>query len=75
MYRALCDADLETIGSELKRLFANIAADNYRKNDIARYEGYYASVGYSFFAGMGCEVMAADAGNTEQIAIYWFRQD
>ena len=67
MYRALRDADLETIGAELKRLFANIAADNYRKNDIARYEGYYASVVYSFFTGMGCEVIAEDVGNHGRI--------
>ena len=67
MYRALRDADLETIGSELKRLFANIAADNYRKNNIAHYEGYYASVVYSFFVGMGCEVIAEDVGNHGRI--------
>ena len=67
MYRALRDADLETIGSELKRLFANIATDNYRKNNIAHYEGYYASIVYSFFVGMGCEVIAEDVGNHGRI--------
>ena len=65
--RALHSADLTTIESELKRLFASIAADNYRKNDIARFEGYYASVVYSFFAGMGCEVIAEDVGNHGRI--------
>ena len=75
MYRALRDADLETIGSELKRLFANIAADNYRKNNIARYEGYYASVVYSFFSGMGCEVIAEDVGNYGRIDLTIQRAD
>ena len=64
---ALINADLNVIESELKRLFASIAADNYRKNDIARFEGYYASVVYSFFAGMGLTVIAEDVSNLGRI--------
>ena len=65
--RALDHADLNTIESELTRLFASIAADNYRRNDIARFEGYYASVVYSFFAGMGLTVVAEDVSNLGRI--------
>ena len=64
---ALRNVDLDTIESELKRLFASIAADNYRKNNIAHFEGYYASVIYSFFAGMGCNVIAEDVANHGRI--------
>ena len=67
MYCALRDAELDTIGSALKRLFASIAADNYRKNDIARFEGYYASVVYSFFFGMGLRVTPEDVANLGRI--------
>ena len=67
MYRALRDAQLNVIESELTRLFASIAADNYRRNDIARFEGYYASVLYSFFAGMGLTVIAEDVSNLGRI--------
>ena len=67
MYRALRDAQLATIEAELQRLFASITADNYRKNDIARFEGYYASVVYSFFAGMGLTVIAEDVANLGRI--------
>ena len=67
MYCALRDAELDTVGSELKRLFASIAADNYRKNDIARFEGYYASVIYSFFFGMGLRVTPEDVSNLGRI--------
>ena len=63
MYSALLNADLNTIESELKRLFAGIAADNYRKNNIADFEGYYASVIYSFFVGMGLTVIAEDTSS------------
>ena len=61
MYRALRDAQLASLESELQRLFAGIATDNYRKNNIAHFEGYYASVIYGFFAGMGLNVIAEDA--------------
>ena len=67
MSRALRHADLDTIESELNRLFASIAADNYRRNDIAHFEGYYASVVYSFFAGMGLTVVAEDVSNLGRI--------
>ena len=63
MLSALLNADLNTIESELKRLFAGIAADNYRKNNIADFEGYYASVIYSFFVGMGLTVIAEDTSS------------
>ena len=66
-YRALSNAELEAIEAELKRLFASIAADNYRKNNIAHFEGYYASVLYSFFAGMGITVIPEDVGNLGRI--------
>ncbi len=67
MHSALREADLGSIESELKRLFASIAADNYRKNNIARFEGYYASVIYSFFVGMGLRVIAEDVANLGRI--------
>ena len=67
MESALVDAQFEKIESELKRLFAGIAADNYRKNDIAHFEGYYASVVYSFFTGMGLRVIAEDVANFGRI--------
>ncbi len=64
---ALRTAQLDVIESELTRLFASISADNYRKNDIARFEGYYASVVYCFFAGMGFTVIAEDASSRGRV--------
>ena len=64
---ALRAAQLDIVESELKRLFASIAADNYRKNDIAHFEGYYASVVYCFFAGMGFDVTAEDASSRGRV--------
>ena len=65
--RALREAKLEVIESELKRLFAGMASDNYRRNNIAHFEGYYAAVVYSFFAGMGVILTAEDVANHGRI--------
>ena len=67
MRSALRSAELDVIESELTRLFASISADNYRKNDIARFEGYYASVVYCFFAGMGLTVIAEDGSSRGRV--------
>ena len=67
MLQALRNAELDNIESRLKRLFASIAADNYRNNDIARFEGHYASVVYSFFAGMNLTVVAEDASSRGRV--------
>ena len=61
--RALRNADLNSVETELKRLFASIANSNYRKNNIAHFEGYYAAVVYSFLAGMGLDITAEDASS------------
>ena len=63
MEAALMNAQFDILEAELKRLFASIATDNYRKNNIAHFEGYYASVVYSFFTGMGLDVIAEDASS------------
>ena len=41
--------------------FASIPHDWHRKNEIARYEGYYASVFYAHFAALGLDVTVEDS--------------
>ena len=69
MEEALMNAQFDILEAELKRLFASIATDNYRKNNIAHFEGYYASVVYSFFTGMGLDVIAEDASSHGRVDI------
>ena len=47
--------------------FASIPADWYRSNPIARYEGYYASVFYSYFAALGLDIRLEDITNKGRI--------
>ena len=43
--------------------YASIPHEWYTNNDIARYEGYYASVFYSYFAGLGLDITVEDSTN------------
>ena len=43
--------------------FAGVPHQWHTKNDIANYEGYYASVFYSYFAGLGADVTVEDSTN------------
>ena len=51
----------------LKELFhafyASIPHQWYAKNDISRFEGYYAGVFYSYFVGAGLDVVVEDSSN------------
>jgi hypothetical protein len=55
--------NLDNFKNTLISLFAKIANSNYRKNNIAHFEGYYASVVYSYLTGSGLEVIAEDITN------------
>ena len=44
-------------------LFAGIPFEWHTNNPIARYEGYYASVFYSYFAALGFDVSAGDSSS------------
>jgi hypothetical protein len=48
-------------------LFAGIPSDWYRNNPIARYEGYYASVFYAYFASLGLDLTAEESSNAGRL--------
>ena len=43
--------------------FASIPYQWYTNNDIAEYEGYYASVFFSYFAALGYEITVEDSSS------------
>ena len=55
--------DFAGLESLFKALFAGIPYQWHTKNDIADYEGYYASVFYSCFAALGMEVTVEDSSS------------
>ena len=64
LQRLLRTADLDGLEAWFRALFAGIPYHWHNRNTIADYEGYYASVFYSFFVGSGATVTTEDSGST-----------
>uniref|UniRef100_UPI0005EB7ECC PD-(D/E)XK nuclease domain-containing protein n=1 Tax=Desulfonatronovibrio magnus TaxID=698827 RepID=UPI0005EB7ECC len=62
-YDALLANDLDSLRDIFHAFFASIPSDWYRKNQLSRYEGYYASVVYCYFAALGLNVHPEDPTN------------
>ena len=62
--RLLRAADMDGLETWFRALFAGIPYHWHNRNTIADYEGYYASVFYSFFVGAGAAVTPEDSGST-----------
>jgi len=61
LYDALEADDPAALESLFHAFFAAIPHDWYRNNQLAGYEGYYASVVYCYFAALGIDLIAEDA--------------
>ena len=63
LQRLLKAGDMGGLEAWFRALFAGIPYHWHRRNTIADYEGYYASVFYSFFVGLGATVTTEDSGS------------
>ena len=54
--------DFQGLETLLRGLFAGIPFEWHTRNEIARYEGYYASVFYAWLAAVGLDVTVEDSG-------------
>ena len=59
--QALRAGDMAALEAELRALFAGIPYQWHTRNELARYEGYYASVFYSFLVGSELDVRVEDS--------------
>ncbi|MBN1167801.1 MAG: ATP-binding protein [Methanospirillaceae archaeon] len=64
---AIESADYALLRTIFHSFFASIPHDWYRNNPVARYEGYYASVVYTYFASLGYEVIPEDTSNKGRV--------
>ena len=60
-------ADFEGLKRLFHAIFAGIPYEWHSRNEIARFEGYYASVFYSYFAGLGLDVTVEDSGSAGRL--------
>jgi len=63
LYRLLQANDFAGLETLFHAFFASIPYEWYTNNDIAHYEGYYASVFYSYFAGLGLDIAVEDSSS------------
>ena len=63
LQQAIITGNPSLFESPLKRFFASIPSDWYRRNNIDQYEGFYSSVVYALFASMGVHVQVEEATN------------
>ncbi len=63
LYDLLMLNDFEGLKQLFQSFFASIPYQWYTNNDIQSFEGYYASVFYSYFAALGLDVIVEDCSN------------
>ena len=61
LHRLLEANDFEGMKELFHAFYASIPYEWYTNNDIARFEGYYASVFYSYFAALGLDITVEDS--------------
>ncbi|OQX06455.1 MAG: hypothetical protein BWK73_30845, partial [Thiothrix lacustris] len=67
LYRLLYQNQIDALQALFHSFFASIPHQWYNNNDIQHYEGYYASVFYSYFAALGLNVTLEDTSNLGRI--------
>ena len=65
--KLLAENDFAGIEALFRAFFAGIPYEWHTRNDIARYEGYYASVFYSHFAAAGLDVTTEDSSSRGRV--------
>ena len=67
LYRLLQDNDFAGIQTLITAFFESIPNQWFTNNPIAQYEGYYASVFYSYFAALGLDISCEKSSNAGRL--------
>ncbi|MDD2810416.1 ATP-binding protein [Rhodoferax sp.] len=67
LYKLLAKPDFAGLKALFHAFYASIANDWYRKNELSHFEGYYASIFYSYFAALGLDIQLEEATNVGRI--------
>jgi len=65
--RELAVGDMAGIERIMRAFFASIPYDWHTNNTIARYEGYYASIFYAFFASLGLDIHVEESSHAGRL--------
>jgi len=67
LYVWLASAGLPGVEAHVRALFASIPYNWHTNNEMARHEGYYASVMYAHLAALGAPVTVEDASSSGRL--------
>ncbi len=67
LYDLLLVNEFDGLKTLLEAFFASIPYQWHTNNEIANYEGYYASVFYSYFASLGLDITVEDSSRTGRL--------
>ncbi len=67
LYDLLLVNDFDGLETLFKAFFASIPYQWHTNNEIANYEGYYASVFYSYFASLGLAITVEDSSHAGRL--------
>ena len=67
LYQHFLTNDWAGVEAEFRSVFAGVPSDWHRRNDIAHFEGYYASVFYAALAALGMDLTVEDASSAGRL--------
>jgi len=67
IYKSLLQNDMTSFKNSLFSMFASIPYNNYTKNNLADFEGFYASVIYIYLQSLGFDIIGEDVTNRGRI--------
>jgi hypothetical protein len=67
LWELLQKNDFPAMGALVKSFFASIPYQWHTNNDIAEYEGYYASVFYAYFASLGLDIAVEESSHAGRL--------
>ena len=67
IYKSLLENDMDKFKSSLRSMFAAIPYNNYTKNDLASFEGFYASIIFIYLQSLGFHIIGEDVTNKGRI--------
>jgi hypothetical protein len=67
LYDAFDQGDMELLRSNLRSLYGGIPYNYFIKNEMDKYEGYYASVFYAYIASLGMRIIPEDVTSRGRI--------
>ena len=67
LFFSIAERNPEKLHQAFYSLFAGISHDWFRKNNINKFEGFYCSMFYTFFASLGLDIRNEDTTNKGRI--------